>query len=63
MVLKVYLKKREFAENPYMQIYKIQPDLYSKEIIDYVLNRARSMGLAVREIKGVTLFFLKTSMV
>jgi len=36
-----------------MLIYKIQPDLYSKDIIDYILNKARSMDLAIREITGV----------
>jgi FKBP-type peptidyl-prolyl cis-trans isomerase len=46
-------KIKEFADNPYMLIYKIQPDLYPKEIVDFILAKAKAFNMGIREIRGL----------
>jgi len=45
--------QREFREDEKMTIYNIQLNMYSLNIINYIISEAESMNLTIRTIKGV----------
>lgn len=36
-----------------MKVYKVQMDMFSLDIINYIIKKAEEMNLYIRQIKGV----------
>lgn len=47
-------KLNEFKNNAKMKSYKVQMDMYSLEVLNFVIRKAEEMKLSIRQIKGET---------
>ncbi|RNA40467.1 inactive peptidyl-prolyl cis-trans isomerase FKBP6-like [Brachionus plicatilis] len=47
-------KLNEFKNNDKMKIYKVQMDMFSLDILNFIIKKAEELNLCIRQIKGET---------